>query len=87
MNQPTPKHTLKGQQYNIPYENLPPPTPRFPVPYTGNELLGPELASEIWITTAAEAEALKRWQNGQATPAYTKGTCTCTECKELARKQ
>ena len=30
----------------------------------------PELVSEIWITSAAEAEALQRWQNGLATPAY-----------------
>jgi hypothetical protein len=26
---------------------------------------------KIWITAAAEAEALKRWRRGQATPAYT----------------
>lgn len=64
-----------------------PTTPKFPVPYADNKFLDSELASEIWITAAAEAEALKRWLNGEATPAYTKGTCTCTECKELARKQ
>ncbi|HDZ40036.1 MAG TPA: hypothetical protein ENH62_17490 [Marinobacter sp.] len=37
-------------------------------PYTDNEFLDnefldPEPASETWITAAAEAEALKRWQN------------------------
>lgn len=62
---------LKGRQHGIPYEDLPPPTPKFPVPYTDNEFLGPELASEIWITAEAEDEALNRWRNGEKTPAYT----------------
>lgn len=31
----------------------------------------PEPASEIWTTAAAEAEALKRWQGDEKTPAYT----------------